>query len=173
MREHNWLGGGVKGAVRAKRWRLSGNSVSYLKSRSLEEGGGHVVHVVNIKQSEDKRGYMWSPVIDPYCCRGDFLLISFEEKNLSGSNTNASLCLLLRPILYGDFLTLPRWPTTLCQIDPVTVHLVLSRVTAKMDPHFFHLYSCIVSTQLSPPMSKRSSLIPANLRQSQNIANAV
>lgn len=37
-----------KRAARAERWRLSENSVSYFKSRSMK-GEGHMIYVVNIK----------------------------------------------------------------------------------------------------------------------------
>lgn len=42
-------------AAGTERQRLEGSSVSYLKSRSLNERG-HVVHVVNIKQTDDRAG---------------------------------------------------------------------------------------------------------------------
>lgn len=42
-------------AAGTERQRLEGSSVSYLKSRSLNERG-HAVHVVNIKQTDDRAG---------------------------------------------------------------------------------------------------------------------
>lgn len=52
MRENS---GGGWVAAGTERQRLEGTSVSYLKSRSLNERG-HVVHVVNIKQTDDRAG---------------------------------------------------------------------------------------------------------------------